>query len=542
MLFFKRLLLKLSKHEPLVPNFFRVLEELGINKNTIQDLDERGIIRIEKKLKARSKILGAYENQSNENLLLAIKKHHSAIICFFTDDMLYHLSQGKKFKEDSFIGFYPRDKSDLDKVRLFFDECLADDFLDKVQRSFQTNQIIELFKWHLTNQIFSASFNQKLASVLKTKLAYVIETLKQKPDSSVLKKRILYAKNKYFYKTLSYYKDDELTGLVYELMDFYNHNSSYTKGMDFADSLLLHLNEYDRNDIRLSLNIMSTTMNAGGSYKVMVIALLVIFSIVFGPIIYMIATFKPSLPKPYVMPTDFLEQRQATQQIYANRAVAKSRIQFNYSNNIDSIIPHAEGGKIVQLAGYKFKLDSANSLKTGTYLQKELRGSFNQILPLTNEQFYFVNNSANPVILLLYFNQCHFKEYDVLHPCPYPFAWNEMYVKGFDSVALSASVLDYFSIQTGKNLVILTRSFERIDDYSDHYYLWIQPNKADTMLYKQNFVNTNVQHTNGGRLVLTSMNNSYQLNWIGKKKAILHKEKNEYLKPNTPLVFSDKAR
>jgi hypothetical protein len=112
-----------------------------------------------------------------------------------------------------------------------------------------------------------------------------------------------------------------------------------------------------------------------------------------------------------------------------------------------------------------------------------------------------------------------------------------MYVKGFDSVALSASVLDYFSIQTGKNLVILTRSFERIDDYSDHYYLWVKPNKADTMLYKQVFVNSNMQQTNGGRFVLTSLNNTYQLNWIGKKKAILNKEKNEYLKPNAPFDF-----
>jgi hypothetical protein len=116
-------------HQPIVPEFFRVLEELGINRENISELDEKAIIRIEKKLKARSKMSGAYENQANENILSAIKKHHRAIECFYTDDMLYHLSQGKKFNDNQFIAFYPVDKEDLERVKLFFEECLADDFL-----------------------------------------------------------------------------------------------------------------------------------------------------------------------------------------------------------------------------------------------------------------------------------------------------------------------------------------------------------------------------------------------------------------------------
>ena len=300
----RKLWLRITNYQPIVPEFFRILEELGINRENIGDLDEKGIIRLEKKLKARSKMSGAYENQANENILTAIKKHHRAIVCFYTDDMLYHLSQGLKFKGTEFISFYPVDKEDLERVKLFFDECLADDFLEQVQRSFLSNQIVEVFKWHLTEQIFSASFKQRLSQLLKAKFEYIIETFKQMPSDDLLKQRINYARNKYFYRLLSFYKDEELNKLVFDLLSFYNNHSYFTKGHDFADSVLLHLNEYDRDDFVLGLNIMATTMNAGGSYKVMMIAILVLIVIILGPIVYLFSTIKPSLPKPFKMPTN----------------------------------------------------------------------------------------------------------------------------------------------------------------------------------------------------------------------------------------------
>jgi hypothetical protein len=135
-----------------------------------------------------------------------------------------------------------------------------------------------------------------------------------------------------------------------------------------------------------------------------------------------------------------------------------------------------------------------------------------------------------------------FREFDVLHPCPYPFAWNEMYVKPHDYVALSANVLDYFSIQTGKNLVVLSRTIEQLEDEPERYFLWVKANKVDTFLYRQNFVNVNAQNTQGGRFVLTASNNKYQVNWIGKEKAIFHKEEKEYLKPNQALVIEYKKK
>jgi hypothetical protein len=530
--------------QPIVPEFFMILEELGINRDNIGDLDEKGIIRIEKKLKARSKMSGAFDNQANENILNAIKKHHRAIVCFYTDEMLYHLSHGKKFKGTEFISFYPIDKEDLERVKLFFEECLADDFLDKVQKCFSSNQIVEIYKWHLTEQIFSATFKQKLSKVLKAKFEFIIETFKQMLPSDRLEKRLNFAKNRYFYMVLAYHKDDELTRLVHDLLSFYNNHSFYTKGMDFADSVLLNLNEYDRDDFVLGLNIMATTMNAGGSYKVMMIAILVILGILFGPIIYLVSTHKPSLPKPFKMPTEegFGFGRDIESQFKANRNVVNSSIAYNYVSNTDSLVIKSESSRMAQLAGYKFKLDSVIPLKTGDYLLKARRGSFNQELPQTPEKFYFVNRTSNHVFLLLYFNQCMFREFDVLHPCPYPFAWNEMYVKPHDYVALSANVLDYLSIQTGKNLVVLSRTIEQLEDEPERYFLWVKANKVDTFLYRQNFVNVNAQNTQGGRFVLTASNNKYQINWIGKEKAIFHKEEKEYLKPNQALVIEYKKK
>jgi hypothetical protein len=378
-----------------------------------------------------------------------------------------------------------------------------------------------------------------LSKLLKAKFEYVIETFKQMPPMDLLEKRINFARNRYFYMTLGFYKDQELNTLVFELLSFYNKHSYYTKGQDFADSVLLHLNEYDRDDFVLGLNIMATTMNAGGSYKVMMIAILVILGIIFGPIIYIVSTHKPSLPKPFQMPTDegFLSSRDIENQFTANRNVVSSRIAYNYVSKTDSLVINAESGRMAQLAGYKFKLDTIIPLKTGDYLLKAQRGSFNQNLPQTPEKLYFINRTSNPVFLLLYFNQCMFKEFDVLHPCPYPFAWNEMYVKPFDSVALSSSVLDYFYIQTGKKLLLLSRTIEQLEDEPEKYYLWVKPNEVDTILYQQKFVNVNAQKTEGGRFILSSAANTYQINWFGREKAIFQKEANEYLKPNQPLIF-----
>lgn len=543
-IFLRKIWLKILNHQPIVPEFFRILEELGINRENISDLDEKAIIRLEKKLKARSKMSGAYENQANENILSAIKKHHKAIVCFYTDEMLYHLSQGKKFNDNQFISFYPVDKEDLERVKLFFEECLADDFLDQVQKSFASNKIVEIYKWHLTEQIFSASVKQRLSQLLKAKFEYIIETFKQMPTDPVLEQRIKYAKNRHFYMVLSFYKDEELSTFIFKLLEFYNQHSYYTKGQDFADSVLFHIHEYDRDDFVLGVNVMATTMNAGGSYKVMMIAILVILGIIFGPIIYLASTHKPSLPKPFQMPTEegFGFGRDIENQFKANRNVVNSSIAYNYVSNTDSLVIKSESSRMAQLAGYKFKLDSVIPLKTGDYLIKAQKGSFNQELPQTPEKFYFVNRTSNHVFLLLYFNQCMFKEFDVLHPCPYPFAWNEMYVKPHDYVALSANVLDYFSIQTGKNLVLLSRTMEQLEDEPERYFLWVKANKVDTFLYRQNFVNVNAQNTQGGRFVLSASNNKYQINWIGKEKAIFHKEEKEYLKPNQDLVIEYKKK
>ena len=543
-IFLRKIWLRILNHQPIVPEFFRVLEELGINRENISELDEKGIIRLEKKLKARSKMSGAYENQANENILSAIKKHHRAIECFYTDDMLYHLSQGKKFNDNQFIAFYPVDKEDLERVKLFFEECLADDFLEQVQKRFVSNKIVEIYKWHLTEQIFSASFSRRLSQLLKAKFEYVIETFKQMPTDPVLEQRINYARNRHFYMVLSFYKDEELSTLIFKLLEFYNTHSYYTKGQDFADSVLFHIHEYDRDDFVLGVNVMATTMNAGGSYKAMWIGILIIFGIIFGPIIYLVSTHKPSLPKSFKMPTEegFLSSRDIENQFAANRNIVTSRIAYNYVSKTDSLVINAESGRMAQLVGYKFKLDSIIPLKTGDYILKEQRGSFNQFLPQTPEKFYFVNRTSNSVFLLIYFNQCMFKEFDVLHPCPYPFAWNEMYVKPFDSVALSSSVLDYFYIQTGKQLLLLSRTIEQLEDEPEKYYLWLRPNEVDTILYRQKFVNVNGQKTRGGRFVLTSSEKTFQINWFGKQKAIFQKETKEYLEPNQPLIFEYKKR
>jgi hypothetical protein len=244
------------------------------------------------------------------------------------------------------------------------------------------------------------------------------------------------------------------------------------------------------------------------------------------------------------MPTEegFLSSRDIENQFAANRNIVTSRIAYNYVSKTDSLVINAESGRMAQLVGYKFKLDSIIPLKTGDYILKEQRGSFNQFLPQTPEKFYFVNRTSNSVFLLIYFNQCMFKEFDVLHPCPYPFAWNEMYVKPFDSVALSSSVLDYFYIQTGKQLLLLSRTIEQLEDEPEKYYLWLRPNEVDTILYRQKFVNVNGQKTRGGRFVLTSSEKTFQINWFGKQKAIFQKETKEYLEPNQPLIFEYKKR
>ena len=52
-IFLRKIWLRILNHQPIVPEFFRVLEELGINRENISELDEKAIIRIEKKLKAR---------------------------------------------------------------------------------------------------------------------------------------------------------------------------------------------------------------------------------------------------------------------------------------------------------------------------------------------------------------------------------------------------------------------------------------------------------------------------------------------------------
>lgn len=512
---------------------FAILKYAKIKREDVAGIDEKEIIRIEKKLKAAQKLHQQISMDAVEKTIDALKNNLTQIKYCYADELLYHLFHRIRFKEFEFLAFYYLQKEPLVQMQLFFSKYLEDDLQEEFKLLVNNKGFKELVRWQLIENLFSIFFKHTFHQLLMAKLHLILQTLQQKPSSWQMKSKISFATKGQFYKLLSAAEDPECEKVLYQILRFYSENGTYTKGHDFADSILVAMYDYKTKDIRLGLSITSTAMAYGGSNKVAVIAVASIFAF-FGLIILFtwLHHERTYRPKAFV-PKDTWEMRIYMDDIKEINNSRQRQTRLCADTNCEQAFKYSDVLVLFESAtsrSFPYTYSADNTLITGENIFKS--GKYIYPISKNKNNMYVVNNTNQPMLLMVYIASCYYQKWEGYFPCKFPIAYNKVYVKPNDTLALDYH-FDSLAIQTGKNLYKLNHNYGD----TKQIYAFCPITEIDSMLYNFTFGNKSSVRTIDGILSVSKSYDTYIVRWNGQSQALYDKS-HSYISNVKPIFFS----
>jgi hypothetical protein len=518
---------------------FDILKYANVKREDTPLIDEKEIIRIEKKLKAAQKLNSELSSDAVEKTINALKNNLQEIKVCYSDDLLFHLFHRIKFKENAFLTVYYLKDDAFINMQSFLNKYVEEDLLIELKELFNQNKFKMLLKWQQINNLLPLSFKINFHLFLKEKLIYIHEILKKRPNDWVLHSKIPYAKKGDFYKLLNEREDIECEKIIYTILSFYSQNKNYTRGRDFTDALLHAMFKYKPQDIRLQSSILATSYNYAGSNRVAFIAVLCIFG--FCALVILLfylnspASFSRT-PRRYVTPKDeFFRKHDALN--FRNHYLHRIKESNVYvGNQCDSIIigPRIFGQYEPGIKKKSFTISNKIDLKTGANLHKD--GMFNWTITSSDSNLYIHNNTKQHVLCWVYVSNCFYEEYNQYYPCEYPFAYNKVFIKAGEVLPLHYN-FDSLAIQTGAQLFQLQRNNV---DYKPMNYRFCPVTELDSMLQRTILFNRFPNDAINGIIKLDQSPKNYSLTWKGIENTIFIEQEGNYLKPNVPFIIKKK--
>jgi hypothetical protein len=520
---------------------FDILKYADIKREDTPLIDEKEIIRIEKKLKAAQKLNNELSLDAVEKTINALKNNLQEIKVCYSDDLLYHLFHRIKFKENDFLTIYYLKDEAFINMQSFLNKYVEEDLLAELKALFNQNKFKMLLKWQQINNLLPLSFKINFHLFLKDKLIYIHEILKKRPNNWVLHSKIPYAKKGDFYKLLNEREDIECDKIIYGILGFYSQNKNYTVGRDFTDALLHAMYKYKPTDIRLQSSILATSYNYAGSNRVAAIAIACILGFCFLIILIFYLSSPASFsktPRKYVTPQDEFF-REHDKRNFKNHVIHRKKESRVYQGeNCDSMIlgPRIFGQHEPRLQKKSFDISTKIDLKTGANLYKN--GMFDWTIVGSDSNVFIHNNTKQHVLIWVYISTCYYKEQQHFYPCEYPFAFNKVYVKPGEALPLHYN-FDSLAIQTGTQLLQLQRNNV---DYKPMQYRFCPVTELDSMLQNTIFVNRFPKDAINGIIKLDQSPKNYAVTWKGMENTIFIDNEGNYLKPNEPFVIKKKKK
>ncbi len=524
-----------------MPNtLFDILKYAEIKREDFALIDEKEIIRIEKKLKVAQKLNPEISPDEVERALDALKNHPDQLKYFYTDELLYNLFHYIEFKENDFIPFYKREE-ELISYQTFFSKYLEEDLLEEFKMMVQDESFKDLVRWQKARNLFTISFRHDFHQFLLNRLILIRDTLETKPSSWELSNKISHATSKHFYALLGEEDDQECVKVIHEILKFYKLNSSYTKGRDFTDRILHAMYSYKPNDSALNSYITITSLSYAGSNQVGVIAFIVIFAVVlFSGYAY--ASWATSGSRKNKDRSDMGYSVDARNM----KDRAQRVIQYIEAKNIGDFKKGQSGtiqenqcdNVLKQRFNKLYPMSSnpdiapATDLKTGdNAYANNIQGSVLERLiwpigkGIKNIKVY--NGTGQQVLVFVYITTCVPDSDDGAH-CLKNSVYNEVFIGAGETLEFDND-FDSLAFRTGSNLYRLAIKAGSKNPKVDYGFC---PFAAlDSVFYSHTFCTRDINAGLEGMLTLKKTGNAYSVAWKGPKEAIFHRNRNAFLKP-----------
>ena len=515
---------------------FDILKKAGLSREEILKLDEKELIRVEKKIKAAQQLKAGILPHEAERVLEALKRHLAELKQFYSNEVLYMLFHDISFKERDHFPFFMKGEG-LEKMQAFFTAFIEEDLLAHFRALLEKNQFQKLMRWQMAQLLFSAGFRHGFNETIKGKLQLILDILTRKAGNWEFREKIPYAKSKHFYRFLDKIRDPGFDELIRKILSFYAANKDYTKGKDFHDSILVAMYEYKPNDEKLQGYITLTALSAGGSNKVGVIAFAVIVGIllVIALCIKMCHKANRLPPGAYVPQTEWDQQRHKMN--VRNMLNDLKRKRYNMARtyedtacqrafrNSDDLIRFESAA-----TGFDYDVSTDVALSTGD----ETSSGKIEKRRTSDSMFAVLNNTGQPMFIHSYHSYCYYPEWEAYYPCKYPYAYGRVYVEPGDTLFLDYH-LDSFAIQTGTVLYRLSKRYE--GGTVNTAYAFCPVTIYDSLLSMatfQVFAHTEIIN---GIFEISRKKDSYSVEWQGKNYALIYRKNGKYMEKGKPLLF-----
>lgn len=535
--FFGKVKNKLKGHPPIVPAFFVRLKPFTKEISSWETLSESALIRIEKQVKSRSRKSGSFETDANEQFISALKKHGRALDLVLADENFGHLVTGKRFVEIDFPYFMPPNKEDFHRVCAFMEELVEPDLLEQFTKHILRGDFNQVLLWHRNCGFFSPRFKQKMEALLDSQLSRIEETLIAQPQSFQLNSNIPFAQNPEFYQLMNYYASRSLDLKIIKIVDWVDKHSTYSDSSSSIKNMLEAMVEY--HTANASLHSYRVIVNAliRKEEKSVLVVILVGLSLFIAFVFFVFGSIKTKVPGPYAWPKEEMAAERVQREYQEVLNIPKKNLHGirrlksqTYLQQLQEM--YGGGREAIQILE-----DSMSHWKTGMVLERQ--SPWCKPLPKTPEQtFRFINQTRQDLMLLCYFTQCYYPEFNGIFPCPRPVAYCITLVKSHDSLELSALLLDRFFIQTGPQFRAWKITVPLIDDELSLGYSFCDVRKQDSVLMTYEFTNMGESKSKGGRLVLREKSKTFSLCWESRHDAIFMQNKRAYLKTFKPYLIN----
>lgn len=259
-------------------NLLAFFETLEIGRESLSQLDENGLIRIEKQVHLQRKLNPDIDMNLANAMVSALRNDGRAFRFILENRRLFNFFTGKIYPPSH---FNPQNaEADVEEVSAFIDKYLRDDLLLAIDRLLVANQYEDLDEILTEHEYFPEDVQFAISRKLQTKIDFGAGRMVQKKYDA-----IQFLKFRTFYNCISHFSSVDTDKKINMLLDITADHYNAKKNTSFARSVMIAMSHYKTQDDELERVLISNhaimtssgTSGSGFSMNWRIVAFVVFF-------------------------------------------------------------------------------------------------------------------------------------------------------------------------------------------------------------------------------------------------------------------------
>lgn len=258
--------------------FFKSLENIGIDRNQLQNISDEDIIRIEKKLIADRNLNNSLSKDDIEKILFILKHYRAEIRAITFYEHLYCFLRGIPANYEDSLRFHT--KEEVLRIRELISIHFKAELIGYIVRDFRENNFDNLRKLLKYPDFLNKELEEFIILKMEDKLEEGFTVLEQMPPRNVLTKKVGFLRKEAFYILMYEIHPSHFTPYVYRFLKFIVDHEKYTARTPFFDDLLTYLTRYGYGNSRVINDISVVMRSHGGQDRFIYFSVLFMFVVV----------------------------------------------------------------------------------------------------------------------------------------------------------------------------------------------------------------------------------------------------------------------